>query len=139
MFFVAFIMLIVVGYVGQFYHFRNFTRDGEIAEAVIYNERFGTRGVPFYDYKYSIGRENYSGKAYYYYGGLKCGDTIMVIIKTKIIQESMAVRLDKDRCALLAFNSYRMVVVNNMSLEERRSLEDRIMADLRKRYRVKDE
>ncbi len=92
-----------------------------------------------YDYKYIVDCKKYSGMSRDPSNNARCNDTIMIVVSAKNNEWSQIVRLNKKQEVTLSSEHPIYVIVNNMSSNEKKSLEDRIKADLRKRYRVKDE
>ena len=139
MFFLAFIILIVMGYGGKFIYSRSILQKGAVVEAVIYNVRIGRKGMMLYDYKYVFDHKNCSETSRDPSNNARCNDTIMIVVSAKNNERSQIVRLNKKQEVTLSSEHPRYVIVNNMSSNEKQSLEDRIMADLKKRYKLKEE
>lgn len=139
MFFMAFIILIVMGYGGKFIYSRSILQKGVVVEAVICSVRTGSKGMLIYDYKYIVDCKKYSGISRDPSNDARCNDTIMIVVSAKNYERSQIVRLNKKQEVTLSSEHPRYVIVNNMSSNEKQSLEDRIMADLKKRYKLKEE
>lgn len=114
----------------------NLVKNGDIIEAVV-SERYHVGAPSYYNYIYKINQKEYEGSTNPT-KNITINDTIMVIYNVKDNRKSRAIRLRRNQ-VIISFSAPRHVVVNNLSSDEKKAMAERLMAELKKRYWVKQE
>lgn len=115
-----------------FSHF--LVKNGIIIEAVVTEKHIYGRNKTVH-YAYKVDKTEYNGKTVLR-KNISVNDTILVIMSARNMNKSCAVCLRRNQATLSA-SAKRLVVINNLSSDEKKELAERLLADLKKRYWVK--
>ena len=110
-------------------------KNGIIIEAVV-TEKHNYGFNPNFHYAYKVDKMEYNGKTVLR-KNIIINDTILIIRSAKNMNKSCVVCLQRNQATLSASAKQHIVVVNNLSSDEKKALAERLMAELKKRYWVK--
>lgn len=116
-----------------FSHF--LVKNGIIIEAVVTEKHIYGRNKTVH-YAYKVDKTEYNGKTVLR-KNIFINDTILIIRSARNMNKSCAICLRRNQATLSASAKQHIVVVNNLSSDEKKALAERLMAELKKRYWVK--
>lgn len=133
---ISFLVMLLLSDVYKLIYDHYLVKNGIIIEAVV-TEKHNYGRSPNFHYAYKVDKMEYNGNTVLG-KNISVNDTILVILSAKNINRSRAIWLQRNQ-ATLSTRSKRLVVINNLSSDEKKALAERLMAELNKRYWVKQE